>query len=265
MYSGQGQTPSPQPSGYTPQRTQFEFIGESFQLLQKQLGAWVGAAAVAFAAILAVVAPFYASLGAIFLQMLRRGDSKLDPSVFVGLIGPMLFMILGLTILGTVTHAGLQMMGIKQLRGHQLKVGDIFGTFSKFGSVFGLNFLMVLVHLAVGIICGLVLQFLGPFANLVSMIPGAVLMGLFSLALPLVLDQNMSPLDALKESVAKVRSELWIVTAYIAILTAISQLGGIACLVGALFTIPILSIGSSLLYRAFYPERFGAADLSEGN
>jgi uncharacterized membrane protein len=264
MYSGQGQTPAPEPPSYTPQRTQFEFIGESFLLLQKQLGTWVGAAAVSLAAIIAVIAPFYATLVTIFLQMINRGDSKLDPSVFVGLIGPLFFMIIGMTLLSTVLHAGLQVMGIKQLRGQQLKVGDIFSTFPKFGSLFGLNFLMGLAHFAVGIICGLVLQFLGPFANLVSMIPGAILMGLFSLALPLVLDQNKSPMEALNESVAKVRSELWIVTAYVAILAAISQLGGLVCGVGWLFTIPILSIGSALLYRAFYPERFNT-DLREGS
>lgn len=256
MYSGQGQTPAPEPPSYIPQRTQFEFIGESFQLLQKQLGTWVGASAVSLAAVLAVIAPFSATLVAIFYQLIRQPDSKVDPSVVLGMLGPLFFMIVGMIVLSTVLSAGLQMMGIKQLRGQQLKVGDIFSAFPKFGSLFALNFLIGMAHFAVGIICGLVLQFLGPFANLVSMIPSAILMGLFSLALPLVLDQNKSPMEALNESVAKVRSELWIVTAYVAILAAISQLGSLACGVGVLFTIPILSIGSALLYRAFYPERF---------
>lgn len=256
MYSGQGQTPSPAPPSFTPpttQRTQFEYIGEAFQLLQKQMGAWVGASAIAFGAILAVVVPFMVVAMGILFQLLQHRQPDINPIV---LIGPTLWMFLGCLVLGPIVNGGLQFMAFKQLRQQPLSASDLFGALPRFGAIFGVQFLIGLVSMAVGLILSPLMNVLGPFANLISMIPSAILLGITALAMPLALDQGLSPMEALKESYNKVRSEFWLVTAFMALLMVILQVGGLLCGVGVLFTMPLYYLGTALLYRAFYPERF---------
>ena len=252
MYSGQDQQPPYQPPHYTPpqQRVRFEDIGVAFQLLQKQLGAWVGAGAITTFAIAAIVAPFYI---VILASLLRKGES-INP---VALIGPALFMVVGILLLSAITTSGLYQMALKQLRGQTLAVSDLFANIRQAGPVFGLLLILGFLGGIVGAILGAIAgPILGPFAGIVTSVPSYILGALSSLSVLLVLDQNLSPLDAVKESWAKLKSEIWIALAFILVASMASTLGSIACGVGIIVTLPIYYLSVALMYRNFYPERF---------
>lgn len=261
MYSGQEQPPIPQPPAYSPppQRVKFEDIGEAFQLLQKQLGAWVGAGAITFFGTLTAVVPFYVW---VIASVLRKGES-FNPAT---LLGPVLLMVLTLLVLSLVTTSGMYQMALKQLRGGRLSVGDLFGNLSKSGPVF---VLLVLLGLIGGVIGGvsqaLLGSVLGPFAGLLTSIPSYILGALSSLSVLLVLDQRLSPVEAIQESWRVMKSELWTALAFILVLGMASSLGALACGFGVIFTLPLYYLGMALMYRNFYPERFRAAENTEGS
>ena len=257
MYSGQEQPP--QPPAYMPpaQRVKFEFIGEAFQLLQKQLGTWVATALISVTAIGLTLAPFYGMLVAL---LLRRGEG-MNPGA---LIGSLLVGVLGMILLSGLISGGLQSMALKQLRGQTLRVSDLFGTFSHLGPVLALMSCIGLVSgLVSGILDAVLKQILGDFSSLVSSLPGAILQALFCLALPLVLDQKLSPIAAMNESVRLIKSELWIAVAFVLVTTIISFAGFFACGLGVLFTMPLHAICIALLYRSFFPERFSQSETQE--
>ena len=248
MYSGQDQ----QPPQYTPpaQRVRFEDIGVAFQLLQKQLGAWVGAGAIATFSFAAVVIPFYVIL---FAALMRQGE-RINPAT---LIGPGILMFVGLIVLSAITTSGMYQMALKQLRGQTLRVGDMFANIKKSGPVFGLLLLLGLVGGLIGGVLGALLgPIMGPFASFVTSIPSYIAGALSSLSVLLVLDQNMSPVDAIKESWTKLKSEIWIALAFILVASMASTIGGLACGIGLIFTLPLYYLCVALMYRNFYPERF---------
>ncbi|MCX6366175.1 MAG: hypothetical protein NTX57_05640 [Armatimonadetes bacterium] len=248
MYSGQDQ----QPPQYTPpaQRVRFEDIGVAFQLLQKQLGAWVGAGAIATFSIAAVVIPFYVMLIA---GLMRQGE-RINPAT---LIGPGILMFVGLIALSTIITSGMYQMALKQLRGQTLSLGDMFANINKAGPVLGLLLLLGLVGGLVGGVLGAILSpILGPFTSIVTSLPSYIAGALSSLSVLLVLDQNMSPVDAIKESWTKLKSEIWIALAFILVASMASSIGSLACGIGMIFTLPLYYLCMALMYRNFYPERF---------
>ena len=248
MYSGQDQ----QPPQYTPpaQRVRFEDIGVAFQLLQKQLGAWVGAGAIATFSVAAVVIPFYVML---FAGLLRQGE-RINPAT---LIGPGILMFVGLIALSTIITSGMYQMALKQLRGQALSLGDMFANINKAGPVLGLLLLLGLVGGLVGGVLGAILSpILGPFTSIVTSLPSYIAGALSSLSVLLVLDQNMSPVDAIKESWTKLKSEIWIALAFILVASMASSIGSLACGIGMIFTLPLYYLCMALMYRNFYPERF---------
>ena len=239
MYSGQDQPPSYQPPVYTPpqQRVRFEDIGVAFQLLQKQLGAWVGASALIGLINAVLVGPLY---GYYIYQSIQKpgAEQPLVSGLFSGLV----------TFVGLMGMAGLQKMALKQLRGESLSPTSFTGAFAKFGS-------LAVMALVLGVVSALISALPG-FIPLLLIIPETLFTTLFTLAILLILDQDCAPLDALRKSARVISQEYWLVLAFSLVLGMAGSLGAIACGVGMLFTLPIIPLGVTVLYRNFYPERF---------
>jgi uncharacterized membrane protein len=148
-------------------------------------------------------------------------------------------------------------MALKQLRGQALSLGDMFANINKAGPVLGLLLLLGLVGGLVGGVLGAILSpILGPFTSIVTSLPSYIAGALSSLSVLLVLDQNMSPVDAIKESWTKLKSEIWIALAFILVASMASSIGSLACGIGMIFTLPLYYLCMALMYRNFYPERF---------
>ena len=247
MYSDQEQPPPTQPPAYMPptQRVKFEFIGEAFQLLQKQLGAWVGAATLTVLLTSLFISPIYIY----WILQLTKNPEQTNPTVS-GLLS------IVVTLVSTIMGAGLQYMALKQLRGETLSATSFTGAFSKFGPLAILGLFLGAVSALFGVLPG--------FLPLLLIVPEILLTTFFTLSSLLILDRNLEPVAALKESVRVMRQEFWISLAFILLSGMASMVGFAACGLGVLFSLPLYPLCIVLLYRAFYPERFSPTATQEG-
>ena len=229
----------PAGGGYAPApmqpRVRFEIIGEAWSLFQQQMGTWV----------LAVLILFGINFGLGFVLGLiggvaglstsgRGGEPNYSPSA--------LFYSLFTNLLtSTVTYfflGGMYRMALKQLRGQQISVGDLFTA----GDVLVPLFLsMFLYTLSVG--GGLLL----------CIVPGFLVGGLMMLASTIIVDKReTSPIAALKASWNALKPEMLSAALFMFVLGLVSISGLIGCGVGLLFTYPLFPISHAILYRDFF-------------
>ena len=64
----------------------------------------------------------------------------------------------------------------------------------------------------------------------------------------MVLDENLAPMDAAKESMAVMKPQMWMAALLYFVASLIAGLGAIACLIGVIFTMPLLAIIMGLSY-----------------
>jgi uncharacterized membrane protein len=82
-------------------------------------------------------------------------------------------------------------------------------------------------------------------------VPGLVVSGLLMFALPLVVDQKLEPLDAIRRSFDMLKSQWLMATLFIVVVTILGFVGLILCGVGAIFTMPFYFLSIALLYDDF--------------
>lgn len=85
--------------------------------------------------------------------------------------------------------------------------------------------------------------------TLLCYLPGLVVGFLTSYALYFVIDQDLSPVDAVKASVSLVTGNLGTTLLWYVVGGFAAMLGLLACGVGALFTVPIVLIGTAYTYK----------------
>jgi uncharacterized membrane protein len=235
MYSGQDQ----QPPQYTPpaQRVRFEDIGVAFQLLQKQLGAWVGASTLTSLLSALLIGPLYTF---VILQAVKNPEATKSPlsCLLTGM----------LSLVSIILMAGLQHMALKQLRGEVLSATSFTGAYKKLAP-------LATYALIMGIISALV-SALPTVMVFLFLVPQILLTTLLTLTTLLILDQNLEPIEALKESARVMQKDFWLALAFLLVASMAASLGFIACGVGIVFTMPLYPLCIALLYRNFYPERF---------
>ena len=88
------------------------------------------------------------------------------------------------------------------------------------------------------------------FAMIVSM----VIHSLFLFAYPLIVDRNLSGLDAIKLSYRAALKNLSGIVGLILLLGALGILGVLACYVGVFFMMPISFAAYAVAYRRVFPE-----------
>ena len=138
------------------------------------------------------------------------------------------------TFLLSPLYAGIFMILIKHSIGSPIQVGELFNHYDKIVPIFIVMFLTQIL-----VMIGLVL----------FIIPGIYLMVCFSFALPLVIEKNMSPIEALKTS-RKVVHHKWFSFAGFFLLGLVVILAGVlALLVGLVWAIPLASLAWALVYR----------------
>lgn len=74
-------------------------------------------------------------------------------------------------------------------------------------------------------------------------------------AFPLIVDRNLSALEAMKTSARAVRQNLGGVIGLIFVGAGINFIGALACGIGAYFTVPIVVAGNMLAYRKVFPRQ----------
>lgn len=133
--------------------------------------------------------------------------------------------------------AGLMMICIKHSVGSPIEFGEIFKHFDKTLNLFITSLLM---YIAIGI------------GFLLLVLPGIYLMVAFSMAMPLVVEKNMSPIDALKTSLKTVNHKWFNMGGLILLSIVVIAAGAIALLVGLVWAIPVVSLAYAICYRNIF-------------
>jgi hypothetical protein len=117
---------------------------------------------------------------------------------------------------------GIVKTALKQLQGEEITVGDIFTAGRYFWSALLLGILTTLLALAGILACGVGLL----------LVPGIVF-----LALPILIDQQTSAIDALSRSWQTMRQNFWLFVLFALVIYLVSGLGVLACCVGIIATL----------------------------
>lgn len=132
---------------------------------------------------------------------------------------------------------GLMMMGIKRSVGGPLHASEVFSYFPKMIKLFLTMLLMSLM-----VLIGLMLL----------VIPGIYLMVAYYMAMPLVVEKNMSPWQALELS-RKTLTHRWFAVFFLFIILGfIVTLSMIPLGIGAIWTIPMAIIAYGIMYRNMF-------------
>lgn len=227
------------PAGtYTPPtgpRIRFEVIGEAWGELTRNMGTWVVALLIPI-----VVIGIIAFLGysAMVLPLILGGD---EAPTLVGMMFGYLILVFLILVVSGAFFGALYRMAIRQIRGEMPSVNDLFQSFD-------LAPRFIAAHLIIGI-----LSYIGFF---LCVIPGLIFGGMSFLAYPIIADRNVGAVDAIRMSWETLKKDALMAILFFIVLSIVAQLGSVACGIGVVITMPMLFLGSAIVYRDFFPERF---------
>ena len=217
-----------------------EWISEAWNLLTAKWQTWITIAVI-----------FVIPIGVIYAGM-QYFSYKTQPPVTEGNIIQTLIesfvqsMTLGILTQFLITFVeaffigGIYNTAFKQLNGEEISPSDIFS-----GTEFYVNILVA------SLIIGL-LEFAGAF---LCYIPSLIVRGLFFMTIPLIVRKNLPPLEALKQSFNATKGDWLMYTLFAFVVALLSALGVVACIIGVLFTLPLLFLTTAVAYRdCFEPE-----------
>lgn len=182
-----------------------------------------------------IAAIIYGSLSMVFSFVTTKvaGDPAVGSVNWVGYIAMNLLQMIVLTPMA----AGMMMIGIKHAVGAPVNFNEIYQHFDKTMPLFLTMFLMYIL-----IIIGFILL----------IIPGLYLSVGFALAIPLVVDKRMGPIEALTTS-CKAITHKWFNFFGFWILSMLVVLAGIlALVVGVVWAYPLVVLGIGIIYRDIF-------------
>ena len=148
-------------------------------------------------------------------------------------ISAVLQQIASTLILGPLA-AGMYMLAIKFSVGSRIEVGELFKYFHKMIPLFLMTLLMYAT-----VFIGLILLVL----------PGIYLMVAYAFAIPLMVEKNMGPWEALNTS-RKIITHKWFnMLGFMIVASIVVLLGALALLVGLLWAVPLTTLATAFLYR----------------
>lgn len=164
--------------------------------------------------------------------IMQLGQGRDGGNLLIALIGT----IVSIVVSG-ILYAGLFGMAIKQVRGQEISIGDLFG----FTDVLGQT---ILASIVAGILTGL--------GFMLCFFPGLVLAGLFMFTFPLIVDKKMSAIEAISASMNALKSQWLMAAVFVLVVGLLYMFGYFLCLVGVLVTAPIALLSVTVLYRNFF-------------
>jgi len=220
-----------------PARVRLEALADAWQLMKPNLLAWIGATLIALVCGAVVCgALFVFEFANAIRSAALRGIGR--PS-----IGATLVLDVALALLQALLIGGMTRMAIRQARGEAVQVGDVFGATDVYGRVFVFMLALSLIGTLIGYL---------PFGGVVSILAGLILQGLLLFAVPLIVDQHLDVMEAVRRSVETVRGQLPMAILFMFIIGLLAGVGTTLCIVPALFTIPLGISAIGVLYQDFF-------------
>jgi uncharacterized membrane protein len=220
------------PGGSRPPAPYLEYIGDAFRMVTSNLGPFVGGSAIAMVAAIAIYLVTMVPMAGLLVATDPGGNS---PTPALGMFVIVYLVVIGL-MFGLIScfFSGMVHCALEVLDHGSTSLSTISKGFSKFAATF-----------AVGIIVGIA-SYIG---SLLCILPGIAVNGIFMFASALPSLRGTSVGDSLKTSIEWTKSN-WLMYAVVYFITGIvAGLGGIACGVGIVFTLPILPIVVAMHYR----------------
>lgn len=148
--------------------------------------------------------------------------------------GISLLTALIVTAISALFYGGLYRAAFKQIRNEEISVGDVFSGVDLYVRV-------LVTMLIIG-----ALEFVG---TLLCFFPAFIVRGMLFMALPLVVDRGMEPLDAIRLSFETAKPDwlMWTLVGFV--VPILSALGIVACLIGFLFSFGLYFTISVSAYR----------------
>ncbi len=169
------------------------------------------------------------------ISMLAIGANPESPgpmAILIQVVLQILFMALILPF-----SAGIFVMCLKQVQGVQPEFGDLFSCFNKTGKLLGC---MILMYIMI---------FIG---YLLFIIPGIYLNFAYILAIPLIVDRDMGPWEALETSRKAITKHWLSVFLFFIVLTIIMLVSMLPLMIGLIWTVPLMAIAMAVLYREVF-------------
>jgi hypothetical protein len=214
-----------------------DWISGGWKLFTLDMKTWVLASL--FHLVLSMIPLVFALIG-IYIPILTGGEPNFLVMVPLVVIMPVIMLI------SIFLSGGMHRMAQKQLRGEKIEVKDIFSCKDRIGRLIGGT---VLVFLAT--FCGLLLFVIGvyPVAALVFF------------TIPIIVNEDISAIDAITKSYNLVKRDLLMFTLFVFVVMMISQIGANFCLVGLLFTYPLLFTITAVAYRDCFESGDGKVNI----
>ena len=255
------------PGGYAPPpptgRVDFSWLGQAWSLFTAQMGVWIGAfvlyALIASVLLLLWSIPtgVYATIQQAITAALNHTSPHVPPQNPYAQFARNQGFSLLLAAANAIFLAGFYRMALRQMRGEPIGIG---GVFSAFPQALPLAIVTVCITGSVALLEGLLLGLLHltglPAAGAVSiagvlvLIPSIVVQGLLMFAPLLILDKNVSAVDAILGSVRLLRGQWLMGVLFYFTVALISGFGILLCGIGVLATYPLFLISVAVGYLA---------------
>ncbi|MBY6191050.1 DUF975 family protein [Microbulbifer agarilyticus] len=184
---------------------------------------------------LGVLLYFVAYIAITVVASLITGQSMTNPDANQGL-GAILSQVI-IVAASAPLGAGLMMIGIKIARDEQVSGTEVFAHFDK------------TLPLAAGMILMYLLVVLG---FILLILPGIYLMIGYIFMMPLIVDKNLGPWQALEVSRKAVTKHWFPIFGFMIVLCLLYFAGFLALLIGLIWAIPTLGIAYGILYRNMF-------------
>jgi len=216
----------------------FDALGDGWNLLKQNMGTWIGATLLYLGAVVAISLVVNLLLGAVGLTAPTGSRPGETPGFTPALaLGSGISFVIN-TVLGAFFTGGLYRMAINQARGRVVSVGDLFSA----GDVIGPLVVAALLS-SLAIAAGMVL----------CIVPGVLIALLLYLTNPIIVEQRVGGIEAMKMSWNALRGQLGSLFVLLLVLGLINIAGVIPCGLGLLITTPLLYLTIAVVYRDLFP------------
>jgi hypothetical protein len=218
-----------------------EWMSEAFTLFGREWLTWCLISLIYLTILTIPVIVGYVVIIAVVLTSVGAGAAaRGDSGTGAAAVGAILGVTIGVFVLLVLVYAihawlyaGMARAAIKQFRGEQIQVADLFSG----GDVVGPAMITELLNL-LGVMVG----------TMLCIVPGYLLAGMWSFARPLVVDRRMAPGEALRTSMEATKPYMWMYLVWYLLYALVVSAGSIVGF-GVIATFPIGHLMLMISYR----------------
>lgn len=190
-----------------------------------------------------------------FGEWLEKGFALYKEGIGTLIVAALLVLVISSATLGILAGpmlAGyvLIVLRLKDKTEPKPAIGDVFQGFNYFLQAF----LFMIVYFVVMFVAATVLGFIPVIGGLASIFVSYAVATLVLFAMFLIVDKKMDFWPACQASIDQVKTNFWPFLGFTVVITVISMLGAIACLIGIIVTLPFYYCAIAVAYRDVYGE-----------